>query len=593
MRKVLLLFGSLIFSTNTWATQQADILPEDNSKQNNAENVGGEGPIIPISNDSKNDIHSVNAEQNGNIQVQEAKKQSITNEDPNQFALVPIDYWKKPNVNAVSTNNAISNENRTDDVNKHNVQNHQDDQQADSTLPKPIKISSPLIENDDISVNQNVPQQQSTPPTLTKINSPLVEDNDVTTNNTQVVQGNMANTVVNNLEVNAQNVITELYPENAYVLFNQPKNINKYNKNTLQVDFKLNKELCNAILNKNIPLIQKNIFSDKINEAYKIILSECIEDMLKNFKQTENLQVLLGYLEIFGDNSTYTPQSSFNSWINQLPFINDIKEIISPLMKDDKKEMPSLSYELRISMNFSNQGQSEIKIPSTQKFALLKELKNVEQDVVRIMEEKKKQLQMFDNDLENIAKKKKAENELKELQDKIQPEIDDINKKIQKLQQGSATNNSKQQELQKQINGLQDQNNKLQEQIKTKQQELSSIPANTTARNRRAANNANTAKRNALNQEINNLNSQIDSNKQKINALNNEISNAKPVKNNTQELNDLTAKLAEKQKPLTEKQKEIDSMQVDSGTEKVVEKLSKTFNDKIIERLKEAKKLFK
>lgn len=242
------------------------------------------------------------------------------------------------------------------------------------------------------------------------------------------------NTILNqrttdSLVKTADDLTVELLPENAYGMFNNPKDMSKCNKNSLRVDFKLTKEICEAILNKK-PELLKNIVLNpdkKYLGVYEDVLGKHIEHMVKKFNNINDLKCMINYLTITGGKNTYTPILSMRSWLNSLKCINEIYDTAKPFLDVVEDNKIIQTYELRVSLYFRTGNNSEIRVPKAEQLSLLTELNKIEKNINQILDSQKNQLEGYQDMMEII----KIQNEIKKLkQDKNIIALENINKDI-------------------------------------------------------------------------------------------------------------------------------------------------------------------
>ena len=292
--------------------------------------------------------------------------------------------------------------------------------------------------------------------------------------------------IVDNLIKDGDKYIKELFPENAYGMFNKPADMNKYNQDTLRVDFKLTQEICDAmheaISSKNFKALKlKNLIlnpDDKYLGEYKNILSKQIEHMLSKFTSIKDLDFITNYLKITGGKPIYTTASSMQNWLNSLKFINEIKEVATPFLEEIIDNTASQSYELRVSLYFRTNNNSEIVIPKSEQLPLLTQLKQIENNIQEILNRQMTQLQSYTNEITAINLNKEIQ---KLKQDENIIKLENINTNIdKKSKENNEIINERDQELKKTRNNTAKNNirnkynpkiNKINDELKSLQEE--------------------------------------------------------------------------------------------------------------------------
>lgn len=321
--------------------------------------------------------------------------------------------------------------------NKRQPNNNPNETRANNNINNPNMFMNNLPQNQMVYNNNQV---QYTPNTLEIGNSQQQANNNI-------IETQQQFSLVDNLIDYGDKHIRELFPENAYGMFNNPVDINKYNQDTLRVDFKLTQEMCEAILKKDSKLLMNIILNSdsKYLGAYKDILGKQIEHMLEKFFSINDLKFIINYLTITGGEPFYTPALSMQNWLNSLECINEIKEVAIPFLEEVENNRSSQSYELRISFYFRTNNSSEIFIPKAEQLSLLTQLKQIENNINVILNEKKERLKIYQNEITAINLNKEIQN-LK--QDKNIITLENINTDIKtKTEEKNKMTNEKNEKL--------------------------------------------------------------------------------------------------------------------------------------------------
>ena len=294
-------------------------------------------------------------------------------------------------------------------------------------------IKTQIMHDNQVLESLNEPQSlmnnTMNTPTIPEYNPSIVDVNNIKKHTTP----NQRTT--DSLVKIADDLTVKLLPENAYGMFNNPKDMSKYNNDSLRVDFKLTKEICEAILNKK-PELLKNIVLNpdkKYLGVYEDVLGKHIEHMVKKFNNIDDLKCMINYLTITGGKNTYTPILSMRSWLNSLECINEIYDIAKPFLDTVEDNKIIQSYELRVSLYFRAGNNSEICVPKAEQLSLLTKLNEIEKKINQILDLQKSQLEGYQDIMEIV----KLQNEIQKLkQDKNIIALENINKDIKNKEEG-------------------------------------------------------------------------------------------------------------------------------------------------------------
>ena len=211
------------------------------------------------------------------------------------------------------------------------------------------------------------------------------------------------------ITMNSSEIIEELYPKNAFALFHNIRDANKEDKQTLRVDIVLTRELCDAILKKDRQKVIQILLNKNVSGITKTVLEKCIYDMVDRFKQSEDLQCMLKYLEITDGKATYSPVSTMTDWLKSLDFFKDIEDVAKPFLEDKEDGKVVQSYELRASVYVKTDKNSEIKVPKKDKLSLVTNLEQCKKDLIQKVNNKKQKLSKYDDVLDFITLQKELD----------------------------------------------------------------------------------------------------------------------------------------------------------------------------------------
>lgn len=412
------------------------------------------------------------------------------------------------------------------------------------------------------------------------------------------------------ITMNSNEIIEELYPENAFELFNNIKDANKENKQTLRVDIVLTKELCDAISKHDTNTLIPILLGKNASGVTRTELEKCIKNMLNKFNQNEDLQGILDYLKITDGRAIYYPTSTMKDWLKSLDCFKDIEDVAKPFLENNGDERAVQSYELRVSFYFRNGNNSCIKIPKKDALSLATNLKQCEKKLIKTIKENKNSLDQY-KDVLDMDKKKQELIKLKEDENikkiaEIEQEISKAETNKSKLEEKKKTEETNKNTLQTKKNeaetALQKINKTITKQVQSNQgnaQKNKTNSKNKSNNKNKKGNVANTTKQvlepnpewNKKNEEISQLATKISEVDKEIEKLNDEISKIdreiEKLKNDKKSLEEKCKETIENISKLEKEITNVDDKQL-TKAQLVVE----VYNKKIIKILQQAKEYF-
>jgi len=388
-------------------------------------------------------------------------------------------------------------------------------------------------------------------------------------NNTNVIRNDIKNTNIiktesinntnlntdtnsrSNFVIDGDDLLEKLQACDAEAMFNNAIDVRKRSNNSLIVSFELTKEICESIRNKDIATLKNTILTnDKNYDVYSKIFEDKISNMINNFNRQEDLDHIIKYLNITGNNAEYKPISSMKNWLMSLPkeTFKAIEDVAKQFLDEKSEDKILQSFTLLANFYFNTGNNSEIDIPSKQEFALINELKKKEIAINEQVNKMKNEVKDSGTTLEAIKlfteiedlKKNTSLTELAEVEKNIKEVNEKINtatkNKKKAIEEYNKKSKGKKEQLEKELEKLKDQNNESEKKLKR----ISDIPANKQIR-ANIENNINTTKK-----DIQKKQTELD-----------EIANAEEItKKYDDELNKLnteTSKLNEKKIELEKK----------------------------------------
>ena len=354
---------------------------------------------------------------------------------------------------------------------------------------------------------------------------------------TQLVQNNyMENNMIHSTQIQSHtnnseavlvmqsdDILKNLYPNKARRFFNWCRDCSKENENSLRVDFKLTKELCEAILESSGQKLKQYLLNYNVQKDFKSILEKCIDNMVEHFAQQEDLKCMLKYLEITKD-AIYSPVATMKEWLQNMDqkIFDEIKDIAAEYLKDKYKGKVTQAYELRASFYFNTGKNSYIRVPKKEALSLSTNLKECENELIQTINKCQEGFKLY-GDILNVNKKKHELNKLKENED------------VTKLNGIENTIKGKELERDKIQKELDEKKNKLKGTNPTVQQKVSTPSGskngnNSSKKNKTKSNTTQTATKNVPNPVYQNLQKEIEKLEGEISKINGEIEALKKEK---------------------------------------------------------------
>ncbi|MBR1944652.1 MAG: hypothetical protein IJ848_04275 [Alphaproteobacteria bacterium] len=423
-------------------------------------NISNSTEAAPTNLQATENMHAV--EQNQNI----AENNENVNENPIS--------QEQANINnetvAIERQNEQGNVAQNVGQSVHDVTNNAPDINAD----RPNEDNNKLSQSMEIPSSKLIKNPKSKKQSLSRkmsmknitYNRPNIEDN-ISGDESNQLAKSMPNiehkrptldNLQDSLVTNEDTELKKLYPNNSFYMFNgvtHSKTPNRLSDDTLMVPFTLTQEICEALKNKDSNKLKRIILNyDKLGN-YKSILEHCIDNMVKQFNNQDNLNLLAQYLQITGGKASYQPVSSMKTWLQSQKYFKDIEDIATPILENTSTDKVLPSYELRIAFNFTTEGKSYISIPEIKELPLLIQLQELNKQLEEHIQKRKegmsqeqldlisayKDLQALEknnivSDMEKIAKQiKEVENKIKEKT----TEKDELQKELNKMSTASNT----------------------------------------------------------------------------------------------------------------------------------------------------------
>ncbi|MBQ9441330.1 MAG: hypothetical protein IJU54_02935 [Alphaproteobacteria bacterium] len=341
-------------------------------------------------------------------------------------------------------------------------------------------------------------------------NNANVIRNDI--NNTNIIKTESINNTNLNTDTNSRSnfvidgndLLEKLQACDAEAMFNNAIDVRKRSNNSLIVSFELTKEICESIRNKDIATLKNIILTnDKKYDVYSKTFEDKISNMINNFNRQEDLDHIIKYLNITGNNAEYKPVSSMKNWLMSLPkeTFKAIEDVAKPFLEEKSEDKILQSFTLLANFYFNTGNNSEIDIPSKQEFALINELKKKEIAINEQVNKVKNEVKDSGTTLEAIKlfteiedlKKNTSLTELAEVEKNIKEVNEKINtatkNKEKAIDEYNKTSKGKKEQLEKELKILEDKNTEL-------ETKLTRIPDNLSNKRVRVSieNNINTNK---------------------------------------------------------------------------------------------------
>ena len=275
---------------------------------------------------------------------------------------------------------------------------------------------------------------------------------------------NQAQTVNTSLSIKAADVIKNLYPEEAYSMFNKDviRDATKWNRDAINIYCKVTLELCQALLEKNGEKVSKLLLTEDSNNAPELrkILVYYIKKMVEKFNKTDDLKLIATYLATNGGQAKYIPSASLKEYLSHQTYWEDIKELAKPLLESSDSVQPVIAYDIRLELHFDSQDNaSSIDVPSASntQLGLMNQLQGLSNKIASLVSQKNDELKPYANDLEKVKKVKILETEIAKMEketkkETFSKEIEETQKKVTEFEQQLQTKqkelNSKQQDYQ-------------------------------------------------------------------------------------------------------------------------------------------------